>query len=199
MTGSYSNNLGWLALAVGIVTIVGLIFLAVFFIIGQPWGSLNDAFIGLQAILSAILMWQLNRYFKTQTSWLSLAGLIIAGIGALVATVGSVLVISGVTGYVLAGHYMNLGFSLIGLCLLIFNAFARQTGDLPRSLAIFGLVVGAVMVIGLVDGFGIVRGLDTYDGAPWFLNILGYIGFFGWGILYPVWSIWLGRLALAGK
>jgi hypothetical protein len=79
-----STITAWFAIAAGIAAILALIFLALFFAIGRPWGSLNDAFIALEAILSAALAWTMYSTFRTGSPAMSLFGLIAAGIGALV-------------------------------------------------------------------------------------------------------------------
>jgi hypothetical protein len=47
-----------------------LIFIILFFIIGQPFGTLNDICIGLTAIFSGILAWML--FAKHHEQWLLL-------------------------------------------------------------------------------------------------------------------------------
>ena len=96
-----------------------------FFIVG-PWG---DAFIALEPILSAILAWALYPSFRKPSPRWSRFGLIAAGLGALVVTTGSVLVISAATDYVLAGHYTSFGFALTGMWLLALKYLARKNAD----------------------------------------------------------------------
>ena len=47
-----SVTIGWVAIAAGIAGLLGLVFIILFFTVGQPFGTLNDICIGLTAILS---------------------------------------------------------------------------------------------------------------------------------------------------
>ncbi|MDP1547040.1 MAG: hypothetical protein Q8L87_13555 [Anaerolineales bacterium] len=194
-----SKTTAWLAVVVGIATILGVIFLSLFFAVGQLWGSLNDAFIALEAILSAALAWTLYSTLRSGSPALSLFGLIAAGVGALVVIIGSWLVISGKTDYVLAEHYMSLGFGLIGLWLLILNDQFGKSRLLPTQLIRFGLIVGVFMLVGLLSGYGVVHGLGGNDITPWFVQAGDIAGVVGWMILYPIWCIWLGRALLSSS
>src|SRR5215813_7722266 len=107
----FSRTVGWLAISSGIVGILAVVFLALFFGIGEPFGTLNDIFSGLLAISIGILAWGLER---TQPPSPSLKGrgarprggpdtssrggrregvfaLIVALAGAVIAVIGSVL------------------------------------------------------------------------------------------------------------
>jgi hypothetical protein len=53
-------------------------------------------------------------------------------------------------------------------------------------------------MVGLLGGFGIAFDMNAYDTPTWFLALEG-LSFVGWGILYPIWRIWLGRLSLAAS
>lgn len=190
---------GWLAIAIAIVTIVDLVFITLFFAIGQPWGIVSDVFIALEAILSAVLAWMLLPICRTQSPRLNLAALIAAEFGALVVILGSALVLFGITDYVEAGHYMSFGYGCIGLWLLALSYLARRHQLWPPRLLEYGLVVGTFMVVGLLSIYGIIYGIDASTTAPWFVNVESVVGLLGWAVLYPIWCIWLGRLSLAGR
>jgi hypothetical protein len=59
LSSSPSTSIGWMAVAVGVVQLVGLVSLIVFFAIGELFGALNDVCIGLAGILSGVLAWML--------------------------------------------------------------------------------------------------------------------------------------------
>jgi hypothetical protein len=126
---------------------------------------------------------------------MSQIALALAVVGAIFTIIGSILIIFGFTGFVLAGWYSGFGYALIGFWLAAF-CYAFLHGDfLPHNLVIFGIVVGAFMAIGLLGIPGIVAGIDSIESMPWYL----YGAFFGWlgiYILYPIWTIWLGRFLL---
>jgi hypothetical protein len=190
-----SNATGWTAVATGVAGLLGLVFIILFFTAGQPFGTLNDACIALAAILSGVLAGMLYSLHHASSPHLSQWALIAALAGALVVASGSALVIFGVTGWFLAGLYMTAGNALIGLWLLALGYSARHSGSWPGGLVLAGLVVGAIMAVGLVAVPGILRGIDAQDLAPWFVNA-GYVGGLGWLLLYPIWCIWLGRTLL---
>jgi hypothetical protein len=134
--------------------------------------------------------------FHTQSPQLSLLALLAALAGAIIVTVGSMLVISGVTGWYLAGLYMMAGNALIGLWLLGLSTSARLSLPWPNGMVVLGIVAGAIMAAGLLTVPGIVRGIEAWEAAPWVVNI-GQVGFLGWAVAYPIWCIWLGWFLLA--
>jgi len=196
-TGVFSSNpIGWVAIATGIVGLLGLAFIILFFTVGQPFGTLNDICIGLTAILSVVLAWALYPQYHAQSPLLSKVALVIAMIGALLVMVGSALAISGVKGWFLSGLYMAAGNAMIGLWLLGLNYSFWRGNPWPHSLVIFGLISGVIMALGLVTMPGILRGIDTQEyeisifNSIWWTSSLGYLA------LYPTWCILLGRMLL---
>jgi hypothetical protein len=119
--------IGWVSIAIGIVGLVGLAFIIVFFSKGQPFGTLNDICNGLAAILSGVLAWLLYSQHYEGSWLLSLIALILASLGALIVIVGSVLVISGKTGWFKAGLYIAAGNALIGFWLFGLNYSALNS------------------------------------------------------------------------
>jgi hypothetical protein len=123
---------------------------------------------------------------------MSQIALALAVVGAIFTIIGSILIIFGFTDFVLAGWYSAIGYALIGFWLAAFCYAFLHSDALPHNLVIFGIVVGAFMVIGLLGIPGIFAGIDSMESMPWYL----YVAFFGWlgiYILYPIWTIWLGR------
>ena len=115
-----------------------------------------------------------------------------AVVGAIFTILRSILIIFGFTGFVLAGWYSGIGYALIGFWLAAFCCLLLRSEALPHNLVIFGIVAGAFMAIGLIGIPGILAGIDSMESMPWYL----YLAFFGWlgtYILYPIWTIWLGR------
>jgi hypothetical protein len=195
---SPSRNLGWLAIAVGGVILLGDVSLILFFTIGSFFGTFNDLCIAFAAILSGLLSWILyptNRAYSPRLSQLLLTA---ALVGALVASIGSAFVIFDVTGYFLAGLMNFFGYGLVGLWLLGLNYSAPRRNGWPRRLVRFGLVSGASMSVGLLTGPGIVGRIDNPELAPWFVYVAPAASL-GWLLLYPIWSIWLGRLLLRNR
>ena len=114
-TSNFSEvTIGWVAIATGVTGLLALVFIILLFTVGQPFGTLNDICVGLTAILSAVLAWLFYPEYHAPSPLLGLVTLVVALAGALVVTVGSVLVIFGITGWYLAGLYMAVGNALIG-------------------------------------------------------------------------------------
>lgn len=193
-----SRTVGWLAIATGGVILVGDVSLMLFFTIGGFFWAFNDLCVGFAAILSALLslmLYPLHRAYSPRSSQLLLSG---ALVGALVASIGSAFVIFGITGYFLAGLMNCFGYALVGLWLLGLNYSAGRRNGWPSRLVRFGLVSGAIMAVGLLTGPGIVGRIDNPELAPWVLYV-GAVASLGWLLLYPIWSIWLGRLLLTNR
>jgi hypothetical protein len=194
-----SRTLGWLAIAIGRVTLIGIVSLILFFTFGSFFGTLNDLCIASEAILSALLAWMLYPAHRAYSPRLSRFMLAAALVGALVAFIGSAFVIFEITGWFLAGLMNFFGYALVGLWLLGLNYIARRIMDpWPRRLVRFGLITGASMAIGLLTGPGIVGRIDDPELAPWFWYV-SPVASLGWLLLYPIWSIWLGRLLLTNR
>lgn len=123
---------------------------------------------------------------------MSQIALALAVAGAIFTIIGSIMIIFDFTGFLLAGWYSGVGNALIGLWLGTF-CYSLVNGDaLPHRLVIFGILAGAFMAIGLLGIPGMSAGIDNMESMPWYL----YVPFFGWlgtYILYPIWTIWMGR------
>jgi hypothetical protein len=156
-TNMQTTAIGRVAIAIGAVTIIGLVFIAVFFASHiRFFGSLNDACIALAAILGAVLAWLMHPVYRAHSPRWSRLALAAAVTGALIVTLGAWLVISATTGYFLAALYMTFGNAFLGLWVLGFNRAAAQTGRWPRRLTQFGQATGIAMLFGLITLFGIL-------------------------------------------
>ena len=195
-TNTFSPSaVGWVAIATGIAAILAVIFLTLMAAVNPSFGKVNDVFNGMIGLSSAVLAWMLFAEHHAKSPLMSQIALALAVLGAIFTIVGSVLIIYGFTDFVLAGWYSGIGNALIGLWLAAF-CYSLLRGDaLPHNLVIFGIIVGAFMAVGLLGIPGIIAGIDSMESMPWYL----YIAFFGWlgtYILYPVLTIWLGRILL---
>src|SRR5574340_311959 len=161
---------GWLLVTIGIVGLLALAFLALFVTAGGPFGTLNDIFIALTAILTAVLAWMLYAHLKQQAPVLSLIALSLALVGAALVVTGSVLAIFGFTSWFLAGLYMAAGNALIGLWLLELMDALRPANPLPRWLVFLAIAVGLAMALGLAAFPGIINRIDSPRSALSVLN-----------------------------
>ncbi|WP_350276606.1 hypothetical protein [Kribbella sp. HUAS MG21] len=158
----------------GVVGFATCACLIVFYAVGDPFGLINDVGNALLGLLSLALAWLVSgRHI--------LVG--VAAVGAALTVVGTVLVVSGITGFFLAGLWSSLGFALIGLWLL-------GAGRSPARPS--GLVAGGVMLLGLLGVPGILMGLDDMDNAPVWAFVAG-VSWAGTYLLFPAWSLRLAR------
>lgn len=161
---------------VGVLTLVSLL---VFFGVGGPFGTVNDAGNGVMAVLCAVLAVILYRRGRIAVTALAL-------LGAASAVLGSYLVMSETTGYFFAGLVSAFGFALIGLWLVV----VARSDDLPASAS--GQTAGAVMAVGLFSLPGILRRLDDLDSAPAWL-LATEICWAGTYLLLPLWAFRFAR------
>ena len=178
---------GRVAIAIAVVAVASIAALVVFYTVGGPFGSINDAGNGLIGILSGLLAILLHG--RTGT-W---PGVVAALAGAAVAVGGSWLVMTGTTGFVLAGFVSTIGFGLIGvwLALIAWPAASARWSSRVRMVARVG---SASMVIGGIAAVpGALMGIDGFEALPpglWLFS-LGWLGTY---LLYPIWSFAFGRM-----
>ena len=104
-TNNYSTStIGWVALGTGIAIIIAVLTLILMFTVGMFFGAVNDVFNGIFGISSAVLAWMLLEH-RAKSPWISHIALALAMIGAIVSIIGSVLILSDFTGFLLAGLY----------------------------------------------------------------------------------------------
>jgi hypothetical protein len=164
--------------AVGVCAVASAVALAIFFMAGGPFGTINDVLNAVLAVLSGYLAWRLSGHALLAY---------VALLGEVIAVIGSVLVISRITGFFFAGMVSSLGFALIGFWLLAY-CWSSST---PSSLRWLGVVAGALMVTGLLAIPGIVLRLDDMNQAPAWIWA-GFVSWLGIYVAYPAWAIWSG-------
>ena len=191
-----SSTIGWIALGTGITIIIAVLSLILMFTVGMFFGAVNDVFNGVFGMSSAVLAWLLYAEHRAQSPLISRMALTLALVGAIVSMIGSVLILFDFTGFLLAGLYSCLGNAFIGVWLVALCYTMQRSDRFPHSLISFGLVAGSVMALGLIGITGILARIDDLAFLPWYL----YLALFGWlgtYILYPIWTIWLGKYLLA--
>ncbi|MEK6753372.1 MAG: hypothetical protein AABZ00_14030 [Chloroflexota bacterium] len=190
-----SRAISRLTLAIGIVAVIGLVAISLFFAVGGFWGPLNDLSIAIEAILCALLAWMLHPVFREWSPRSSQLMLLAALAGGVIVSMGSAFVIFKVTGYFLAGLIMFLGYAFIGLWVLALNYHSQHHGIWPPGLTRLGQVAGAIMTLGWLSIPGILGGVDSPTDASWMEN-LSQGNALGWMILLPIWCFWLSRILL---
>jgi hypothetical protein len=163
------------------VAVASCISLILFFVVGGPFGTINDLGNGTLAVLCGVLSFALYAPGRT-------AATTVGVVGAATSVVGSFLVISDTTGYFLAGLVSAFGFALVGLWLIHLS----RSEALPTSRSAF--TAGAVMALGIFNVPGILQGVDDQDTAPTWLLAAGVC----WAGTYLLLPIWVTRFARSG-
>jgi len=186
------RDTGRLAIATGLVAVGSVVCLGAFFAIGGPVGTINDVGNATTGVLSGLLAWRMRRQVAGTTGALAVGA---AVVGAAVAVLGSSLVVSGTTGWMLAGLVSSLGFAGIGAWLVVLNRSVDQVAAWPSALRALGVVAGALMSMGLLAVPGIALGLDDPQTAPaWaWISSIAWLGIY---VAYPAWAISMGRLEM---
>ena len=187
-----SRAISRLTLAIGIVAVIGLVAISLFFAVGGFWGPLNDLSIAIEAILCALLAWMLHPVFREWSPRSSQLMLLAALAGGVIVSMGSAFVIFKVTGYFLAGLIMFLGYAFIGLWVLALNYHSQHHGIWPPGLTRLGQVAGAIMALGWLTFLDSWR-VDSPTSRPGWKNLSQCLG---WIIILPVWCFWLSCVLL---
>ena len=196
MDDARTRDTGPVALAAGLVVVGSAACIATYFAVGGPFGTMNDVGNAAAGVLGGLLAWRLHRHVASRAS-APAAGL--AVIGAAVSVVGSALVVSGTTGWLLASLVSSVGFAAIGTSLVVANRSAVATAW-PRGLRRLGIAAGALMAVGVILAPGIALGLDDAATAPGWVW-LGFTGWLGTYVVFPIWAIrvWMVEARRSGR
>ena len=187
MDDARGREAGTLALAVGVVAASSALSLATFFAIQGPFGTINDIGNGATGVLSACLAWRLRERLTGRIRDVALGA---ALVGAAITVVGSALVVSGTTGFFLAGLVSSVGFAGIGAWLVALNRSVGTEGW-SRRLRTLGVAAGGLMALGIAAAPGIALRIDDMATAPAWIWI-GQLAWLGVFVVYPAWAVWLG-------
>jgi hypothetical protein len=188
-----------IAIAIAVVALVGLMFIALYYTVGGPFGTLNDIFVALESVLSIVLMLALFPLHRALAPRLSGFSLAIGVVGCILGPIGSGLVMSDQTGWFLAGLVATFGYACVGIWLLLFSCSVLHSPGFPRGLARLGIIAGSIAGVGLLAGPAILAGTDAMDSAGWPALAGLFIGGMGWNILYHLWRLLLGRRRLSNS
>jgi len=183
---------GSLAIVLAGVLLAAVVSLLVFFAVGGPFGSINDWLILVAGMLTGLLAVVLEGREDIPAP---AGGIVVAlaVLGAVLAVAGSGLVITGTTGFFLAGLVQTVGWALVGVWLLVLGAAARRSNRWPSGLASLAVGTGIVMALGFVVSPGVLAGFDDQDTAPWWIWI-GFVAWLGIFVLFPIWCAWYGQV-----
>ena len=182
-------NARGLALALGATSLGSALSLATYFAAQGPFGTVNDLGNAGIGLLAACLAWRMRRQLPERRSRLAL-GAVLAG--AAVTVAGSALVVSGTTGFFLAGLISSVGFAGTGAWLIVLNRGAGATTAWPGRLRPLGVAAGALMATGILAVPGIALRLDDAATAPGWVW-LASTGWLGTYVALPAWALWLAN------
>lgn len=142
--------IGWAAILGGVIGVIGFVSLILLFVVGEPFGSIND-FLSIPTGL--LLLPLVVGLYRLQAADYPLAGAVAAlsGIAGFLSTlIGSVLLLMGRIDFQQSLIPGIGGFGLIGLWVLINSAVGLAGGALPRSIAWAGVLLGVTPTLALL-------------------------------------------------
>jgi hypothetical protein len=181
------GDIARVALVTGITAILAAVALVLLFTVDGAFGRVNDVLNAAVGVLSALLAIVALRSVGGSVPVVGLAV-----ISAAITVVGSVLVMTGTTGFQLAGFVSGVGFALIGAWLVSAIAAGPLGASLSPTQARLGLAAGGLMLAGIIGIAGVAMGIDTAEATPWWLWLYG-IGWLGTYVVYPVWCLMVAR------
>ena len=197
---------GWMAILGGIVAIIGTISLLLLFVVGEPFGTLNDILSVPTAVLLLPMVIALYRVNSPDYRFLNLAAMVAGVSGFIVVAAGSVLLVLGQISFAQSLIPGIGGFGLIGLWMVLNSVLALKTHSLPAGLAWAGLLLGitpSLALLAVLRAETMANALQSMAGqsagvqlSPLMtvLLLLGSLSYAG----MPIWFIWVGRLFLPG-
>ena len=150
MNTASSQFVGWTALIGGAMSVVSFVALILLFVVGEPFGTLNDLLTIPTALLMAPLILALYRVNTADRPALSLLALVAGLAGFVAAAVGGGLLVLGRISFEQSLLPGIGGFGLIGLWALLNSALGLANDRLPSGLAWLGLALGLMPTLTLV-------------------------------------------------
>jgi len=194
---------GWSALLNGVLAIIGVVFLTLFFMKGEPFGTLNDL-TSLPWVLSLLpVLWSFYRLGTNEHKFISMIALGVGIVGLLGVFALQLLLVLKVITIWQQTYYITSAFGAIGLWIIIASRIGRAESFISPALAGFGIALGAGWILATlcvwIGGFPPADSVSSMSDMSQF-NIITIIGvsliFLGY-FLQPIWAIWLGRFILS--
>jgi len=190
-----SRTTVWAAYANGVLGVLALVLLFIFFAVGEPFGTFNDLLTVLWAAASIPIM--LGRYQAGEPNaspWKRI-GLVVGLLGALGVIVVQILLVVGVMGFWQQQPFLYAAYSLIGLWLL---SGSHATPAASDRLKWFGTALGVLWVVTpliiWIGGLPTGGDMQTAFSKIGPITYVGFSTFFVAYLLQPFWALWLGRV-----
>ena len=178
------------ALALGATAAAAFVCLALLYAGVPAAGRVNDLLGGTIGWLALWVAVQVRRHDAS-----GLRGdvaVVAAAVGAVVISMGSWLVLSGTTGWFLAGLVSSVGLSGLGAWLLLAHGASGSGAVLRRGPARLGVCAGWLMLLGVLALPGALQGVDDVADAPWHVYAGEAPAWLG-ALLMNVWALRLAR------
>lgn len=208
MAASNPQSVGWSAIIGGVIGVIGFICLILLFVVGEPFGSINDFLSIPTGLLLLPLVVGLYRLHAPHYPLIGGLAALAGAAGFLSTMAGSALLLLGRIDFQQSLIPGMGGFGLIGLWALLNAALSLADGALPRPIALAGVLLGLTPTIILVlllrvDAVASVLTAMANPTAADFqmnpvvmaLTALGMISYAG----LPFWFIAVGRLFATGR
>jgi len=198
-----SHISGWSALINGIFSILGAVFLVIFFMKGEPFGTLNDL-TSLPWVLAFLpVLWLFYRLGMNGHKPISIFAFVAGVVGLLSVFALQLLLIFKVITIFQQTYYITSAFGLIGIWMVIASQIGRTENFVSPELATFGIALGIGWILATIfvwiGGFPPADNISSMSDMSQF-NIVTIIGvsliFLGY-FVQPIWVIWLGRFLLS--
>lgn len=208
MNTSNPELIGWTALIGGVIGVIGFFSLALLFVVGEPFGTINDILSIPVAFLMLPLVVAFYRLDAADHPILSLVALAAGVAGFFAAAIGSALLVLNRISFEQSLLPGIGGFGLIGLWVLINCALALRGQTLPRGTALVGLLLAVTpslilpatlrvsSVVAVLNSFADPSSF-TGQASPQFyvVVVLGMVSYAG----LPLWFVQMGRVFLSGR
>lgn len=208
MDVSNQNFIGWTTIAGGVIGVVGFISLALLFVVGEPFGTLNDILSIPVAFLMMPLILALYQLHAAEQGALSVIALLAGVAGFFATAIGSSLLVANRISFEQSLLWGIGGFGLIGLWLLINSVIGIWGHNTPRgatwlgtllavtpTLALVAMLRAGDVGIALANLSGQTSGMAPVNPLVYVFVIMGFISYAG----LPFWFILMGRMFLAGR
>jgi hypothetical protein len=173
---------GWCAYLAAVSTIIGFFSIVIFFIVGDPFGKINDMASVVIALTSIPVLYVLYKLTQVQSPLLTLVVLILGMVAMIVASIIQSLLVLGFIPYEATAFVAPFAFGLLGLCVTVYSYFTFQHKIFSNKLSIWGLIAGIAYILVCV---GFILGGQNHP--------FSYVGGLVAVIAFPIWAILVGR------
>jgi hypothetical protein len=176
---------GWCAYVAAGATIFGIITLITFFIVGEPFGTMNDIASVVIALTSIPILVALNHLHRSASPILSWSAVVIGILSVLVAATTQSMLVLKIIEYEQSYYPATIAFGVFGVSLMVYGILSYTHGVFSRSMSVWGFFAGLGYFLVII---GFLLGQQNHP--------LTYVGGLMSVIAFPTWAIMLGSIFL---